>query len=72
MLENLKPPGRVAPCKIDVTRESLEPEDRKLFDDYLSDCATWSPNGLSIALRRKNILLSGDTIRRYRVRHDLC
>lgn len=72
MLENLKPPGRTAPSKIDAIRNSLEPADRKLFDQYLNDCLTWSPNGLSVALRRQNILLSGDTIRRHRVRHNLC
>lgn len=72
MLENLKPPGRSVPCKIDETRAGLEPEDQKLFDSFLRDCETWSPNALSLALRRQGILIAGDTIRRYRARHSLC
>lgn len=72
MLENLEPPGHTVPSKVDLTREALEPKDQELFDSYLQDCATWSPNALSLALRRQNIMLSGDTIRRYRVRHNLC
>lgn len=72
MLENLKPPGYRPPSKIDETREALEPHDRELFDSYLADCVTWSPNGLSIALRRQGIFVAADTIRRYRARHSLC
>lgn len=72
MLENLEPPGRPAPCKITQTREALGPADQELFDRYLHDCETWSPNALSLALRRQGIMVAGDTIRRYRARHSLC
>lgn len=72
MLENLKPPERLVLSKIEQTREGLEPDDRKLFDNYLADCETWSPNALSVALRRQGIFVAGDTIRRYRVRNNLC
>lgn len=72
MLEHLTPPDRIAPCKVDDTREGLAPDDRTLFDTFLRDCAAWSPNALSAALRKQNIMLSGDTIRRYRVRNNLC
>lgn len=72
MLENLTPPGRPAPCKVTSIREGLDPDDQKLLDTFLGDCVNWSPNALSVALRRQGILMSGDTIRRYRVRNDLC
>ena len=72
MLENLTPPSRSAPCKITAIRETLEAQDQKLFDSYLADCQNWSPNDLSLALRGQAILISGDTIRRFRVRHGLC
>lgn len=72
MLENLTPPTRSVLLKVEQTRKTLTPEDQKLFDSYLADCETWSPNSLSVALRRQNIMLSGDTIRRHRVRNNLC
>jgi hypothetical protein len=72
MLEHLTPRTVQPPCKIGDIRETLTPEDQKLFDSYLTDCTTWSPNGLSLALRSQNILVSADTIRRYRARHGLC
>lgn len=72
MLENLAPRTRTAPCKVTDTRASLDPEDQKLFDAYLADCQSWTAGELSLALRSQNILLSADTIRRYRTRHGLC
>jgi hypothetical protein len=72
MLENLTPrPARVA-SKIDQIRQTLSDEDAKLFDSYLRDVDGWTPNGLALALRTQGIELSGDTIRRYRLRHGYC
>lgn len=72
MLENLEPRSDTPPSKVLQIRETLEPDDQKLFDVYLRDCAGWSPNDLSAALRRQGILISGDTIRRFRARNSLC
>jgi hypothetical protein len=72
MLEHLTPQIVQPPCKVTLIRETLTPEDQKLFDSYLADFTTWSPNKLSLALRGQNILVSADTIRRYRVRRNLC
>lgn len=72
MLENLTPKAPTPPCKVTQIREGLEPDDQKLLDVYLRDCQSWSPNGLSQALRGQGIHISGDTIRRYRVRQSLC
>lgn len=72
MLENLTPRTLTPPCKVTQIRESLEPEDQKLLDSFLRDCENWKPNDLSLALRQQGILVAGDTIRRYRVRQNLC
>lgn len=72
MLENLTPRTVTPPCKITEIRATLSLEDQKLLDVYLQDCDGWKPNDLSLALRRQGILVSGDTIRRYRVRHSVC
>jgi len=71
MLENLAPrTSRVS--KIDQIRNDLDAQDQKLFDEYLSDVSAWTPNQLALALSNRGIHLSGDTIRRYRLRHGLC
>lgn len=72
MLENLAPREPKQSSKIDEIRAGLSPEDQKLLDEYIADVDRWSPNGLSNALRTQGIALSGDTIRRYRIRHGLC
>jgi hypothetical protein len=71
MLENLAPrTSRVS--KIDQIRNDLDAQDQKLFDEYLSDVSAWTPNQLALALSSRGVYLSGDTIRRYRLRHGLC
>jgi hypothetical protein len=72
MLENLAPREPKHSSKIDDIRSGLSPEDQKLFDEYLHDVDRWSPNGLALALRAQGIMLSGDTIRRFRQRRGLC
>jgi hypothetical protein len=71
MLENLTP-RTARQSKIDQIRDGLEPEDQKLFDQYLNDVSGWSPNQLALALSGHGIHVAGDTIRRYRLRHGLC
>ena len=71
MLENLTP--RVnTPSKIDLIKQGLDPKDRALLDIYLQDVTGWSPNQLSYALSAQGINISGDTIRRYRLRQGYC
>ena len=72
MLENLTPRTRTALSKIDHIRAALEPKDQKLFDEYIRDVHNWTANGLALALSTQGIHISGDTIRRYRLRHGYC
>ena len=71
-MEDLAPRNTKKVFKIEAIRNSLEPADQKLFDDYLEDVNRWSPNELSLALRSQGIVISGDTIRRYRQRNGFC
>jgi hypothetical protein len=72
MLEDLAPRNTKKVFKIEAIRNSLEPADQKLFDEYLEDVNRWSPSQLALALHTQGITISADTIRRHRQRLGLC
>lgn len=66
MLENLQPQTREHSCKVRTVLMQLETADRDALQGYLDDYDTWTANGLSKALRSRNVYISANTIQKHR------
>ena len=66
MLENLKPQSREHSCKVRTVLMQLDTADRDALQGYLDDYDTWTANGLSKALRTRDVEISANTIQKHR------
>jgi hypothetical protein len=71
MLENLEPVAIPRTCKVRTTIESLEPKDRAILENALSD-SRWTPHSLSTALAQRGIALADKLIRKHQVERCSC
>ena len=73
MLEGMKPAkSNVFRCKIDTSLKELEQTDSKILADAVDDYKTWPAQTLSIALRKRGVIISDLTIGRHRKRVCAC
>jgi hypothetical protein len=71
MLENLEPVSKALPCKVRTIREGLEPKDRSILEEALSD-ARWTPYSLSTALSSRGLVISDRSIRKHQLEQCSC
>lgn len=73
MLENLKPPETLRPCRIGRILESLEDKDRAILQNALDDVETWGANTLAKQLGKvANIKTADGTITKHRQKGCIC
>lgn len=72
MLENLKPPVRVQPCRVREIFESLDSSDQTIFSKAILDRDAWTAHGLSVELRKIGLQIGDDTIRKHRAGECSC
>ena len=65
MLEDLKPPKRIYPCKVRTIKDELELNDRIRFEAAIRD-SNWTPWALHLALKEKGIQVTDKGIKRHR------
>jgi hypothetical protein len=70
MLENLKPPARILPCKVRAILQGLETSDRDILIGALADTEAWKDHVLSEELGKRGLAVSPGSIRKHR--HTQC
>jgi hypothetical protein len=71
MLENLKPPLKVLPCRVRTTLEGLDPKDATILESAITDPA-WTPHSLSIALSQRGLSISDRSIKKHQIQQCSC
>lgn len=71
MLEDLKPPQKVWPCKVRTISERLEPADQTILLDAVMN-PEWKFQTLEQALAAKGIALGGASIKAHRYKTCSC
>ena len=72
MLENLKPPSKIKPCKVRTLLESLEPADREILEAALNDFQRWQVRTLATSLREVGLPISDRPIANHRAKECSC
>lgn len=72
MLENLKPPTHLKPCKVRTLLESLEKADRDILEAALNDYQKWQVRTLTNSLRELGIMISDRPIANHRSKECSC
>ncbi len=71
MLENLKRPERVYPCRVASLKLDLDDKDRKILEDAVMN-PEWPIGTLENSLREMSLVLSGTSIKRHRTKNCSC
>jgi len=66
MLENIKPPVKIQPCKVRQVFASLDDADQKIFAKALKDVEAWSAYALAAAMTQAGVKIGDETIRKHR------
>lgn len=72
MLENLKPPVKILPCKIRAILENMEDDDQDILMGALLDMDTWKDHVLTEELNKLGVAVSANSIRKHRRRQCSC
>jgi hypothetical protein len=72
MLENLRPPVKVVPCKVRALLESLSEPDAEILEAAVMDSAKWKIKTLADELRTVGIVISEKPISTHRARLCSC
>lgn len=71
MLENLSMPNKVTSCRVRVVKSGLSDVDAKILDEAVMN-PSWQLTVLSRELKKKNILVSDNSLRRHRTKVCSC
>lgn len=72
MLEDLKPPAKVYPCKVREIAENLDAADSKIFMDAINDIGNWPNTMLAHELVKRGVYISEKPIRKHRRKECSC
>ena len=72
MLEDLKPPVKVFPCKVRDVAAELDEGDAVIFMNAVANLADWSNNGLADELKKRGVYISEKAIRKHRRKECSC
>lgn len=71
MLENLSMPNKVGACKVRTIKSGLSDVDAKILEDAVMN-PNWELVALSKELKKKDILVSDNSLRRHRTKVCSC
>jgi hypothetical protein len=71
MLENLSMPNKVTSCRVRIVKSGLSDVDAKILDEAVMNPG-WQLTVLSRELKKKNILISDNSLRRHRTKVCSC
>lgn len=72
MLENLKPPTKLTPCKVRAVLETLSEADAAILEAAVMDSAKWKIATLATELRKAGLVISDKPITTHRARACSC
>jgi hypothetical protein len=72
MLENLRPPVKVVPCKVRALLESLSEPDAEILEAAVMDSAKWKVSTLATELRKAGLVISEKPITNHRAKGCSC
>jgi hypothetical protein len=72
MLENLRPPVKVVPCKVRALLESLSEPDAEILEAAVMDSAKWKVSVLTNELRKAGLVISEKPITNHRAKGCSC
>jgi hypothetical protein len=71
MLENLRPPQKVLPCRVRTITDGLDPQDAKILESAIKD-PNWTPYSLSYALSQRGLSVSDRSIKKHQIEQCSC
>lgn len=71
MLENLSMPNRVTTCRVRTVKSGLSDADAKILEEAIMNPA-WQLAALSRELKKKDIVISDNSMRRHRLKVCSC
>jgi hypothetical protein len=71
MLEDLSIPSKASRCKVDGVKKSLSDKDAKILEDSVMN-PEWPLLVLSRELKKRNINISDNSLRRHRLKDCSC
>lgn len=72
MLENLKPPVKILPCKVRTILDGLDDSDQEVLMDALLDRDGWKDHVLTGELNKLGIQVSANSVRKHRAYECSC
>lgn len=66
MLENLKPPVKILPCKMRTILDGLNDADQEILMEALLDRDGWKDHVLTAELNKLGIQVSANSVRKHR------